>query len=123
MSGTKFNSDVDYFGYYELYLETPSFDVISLEKVKSLYGEIGYLYLTSFLKLFNNDFVLVTLIFSSLSILFKIIVSLNIVNKSSFLIILYLYLYFNTVEFIEMRWSLASGMIMFSYYLRFQHYI
>ncbi len=117
VTGTKFNSDVDYFEYYELYLETPSLDIISLENIKSLYGEIGYLYFTSFLKLFESDFVVVTLVFSSLSMLFKIVVSFNIVNKSSFLIILYLYLYFITVEFIEMRWSLASGMIILSYYL------
>lgn len=117
VSGTRFNSDIDYFEYHALYLETPSFETINLEYIKTLYGEVGYLYFTSFIKSFASDFVVVTLVFSSLSIFFKLLVSIYITNKSSFLIVLYLYLYFITVEFIEMRWSVASGMIIFSYYL------
>lgn len=118
--GTRYYSDIDYEPYIDLFNETPSLDRISFGDITRLYGEPGYLFLSSFVKYLGLGFVSLTLLFSLVSISLKILVSSKLVKNYIFLTSLYLCLHYVTVEFIELRWALASSIIILSIYFFMQ---
>lgn len=118
--GTRYYSDIDYEPYIDLFNETPSLEKIRFDDIIRLYGEPGYLFLSSLVKYFGLDFVSITLLFSLVSISLKILVSSKLVKNYTFLTSLYLCLHYVTVEFIELRWALASSIIILSIYFFMQ---
>lgn len=116
ISGFRYFSDIDYSGYYELFEDVPKINNFNYASISKLYGEPGYLFLNSLIKSVGLNFYVVTLLFSALSIGIKIFVATRFSKYSFQIITLYLCLYFIIVEFIELRWSLASSLILLSIY-------
>lgn len=109
--GGRYYSDTDYGPYVELFLDTPSIENLNFDDLQTLYGEPGYLIFSSLTKYFSLEFVFITLVFSFVSICVKTYVASRFVFNYSFVIAIYLCLHFITVEFIELRWSLSSALV------------
>lgn len=71
ISGLRFHSDVDYEPYLEIFYATPRLADLSVEDLRLLYGEAGYLIFTSAIKSSGGQFFVVTLLGSFISIFFK----------------------------------------------------
>lgn len=122
-SGFRYYSDIDYSGYYELFLEVPLIFNFSKENIYGLYGETGYLLINSIVKTLGFDFYVITIVFSMLSITIKYYVANKVTKYPIQIMALYLCLYFIIVEFIELRWSVASALVILSvYYLYCRNY-
>lgn len=114
--GLRYDSDTDFILYLELFRSTPPIDMLSFKAIKTLYGEPGYILLTSFIRYLELDFVVVTLLFSLTSILLKLYVSYKLSRYYFYVVSIYLCLSFITVEFIELRWSISSSILILSIY-------
>tara|TARA_R110001583_G_scaffold107898_1_gene256605 strand:- start:15273 stop:16373 length:1101 start_codon:yes stop_codon:yes gene_type:complete len=116
ISGMRLYSDIDFNGYIELYNHTPFLVDFNLSTVEHLYGELGYLFITSAIKSAGADFVVVTLLFSLLSIGLKSYFFFRFTDAACIGLSFYLCISFITVEFITLRWSIASSLIILGYY-------
>ena len=117
IAGLRYYSDVDYSGYLDLFENTPALHLSIFSELTYLYGEPGYLLISSLFQSMGLGFFALTLVFSFISISLKTHVVLQTVENPSVVIAFYLCLYFITVEFIEMRWSVASAIICSAFYL------
>ncbi|HFQ4975259.1 TPA: EpsG family protein [Vibrio vulnificus] len=124
LCGFRVNSDVDYGPYIGLFNETPKLTSLTREILSQLYGEVGYLYFTSVVKEIGLSFVAVTITFSTFSVITKMYFIRKFCrqNYAAITFSLYLCFCFITVEFIELRWSLASGLTALSIYYSLQNY-
>jgi len=120
VSGFRYFSDVDYAPYVDLYEQTPTIADFGKEDMRLLYGEPGYLLLTSMVKSTGAEFLAVTIISALLSIVAKSFVAYKFVKNASFAVAIYLCLSFITIEFIQMRWAVATGLMCCAYYCQFR---
>jgi len=116
VSGLRYFSDIDYAPYFDLYQNTPNLTDLRLDDIKGLYGEPGYLFFTSLMKSANAQFVVVTFIASLISILAKSFVAFKFAKNASFVVATYLCVSFITIEFIQLRWAVATGLLSLAYY-------
>lgn len=116
ISGFRYFSDIDYVPYLGLYQETPKLADLRIDDVRILYGEPGYLFFTSLMKSANAQFFVVTFLASLVSIVGKSFVAFKLVRNASFVVAIYLCLSFITIEFIQIRWAIATGFLSLAYY-------
>ncbi|PSB83910.1 hypothetical protein C5F63_17800 [Photobacterium damselae subsp. damselae] len=118
VSGLRAFSDADYLNYFNMYHLVPTLLNINLMDYRNLYGEPGYITFESFLKTIGAPFYILTICASFFSIFTKSYVIVKL-SKNVFFIILPIYLCFHfiTIEVIQIRWAIATSIIIFSYYL------
>lgn len=116
VAGLRWMSDVDYVPYLEMYDEVPLLWSFGTSEIESLYGEFGYLLATSFFRTFGVEFYFVTFLFACFSIASKAWIANRLTRFSGITLAGYLCIHFITIEFIQIRWAIASSMIMMAYY-------
>lgn len=114
--GLRYFSDIDYEPYYDLYVTTPSLFSINLKELSALYGEPGYLLISAFFKSLGMGFVSVALVSVIIAFYLKIKVLSGITSQYILAFALYLTIHFITIEFIQLRWAVASGFIVVALY-------
>lgn len=120
ISGFRWGSDVDHMDYARMFAETPSLENFNQDSIYEIHGEPGYLLLSSLVKSFGLDFVTLSLLCVIVSICLKIYVGSKFTSHASLAIVLYLCLHFVTIEFIQIRWAVASAIIIQAYYYQYQ---
>jgi len=116
IAGLRWYADVDYAGYVEMFEDTPPLHRFSSESIAGLYGEPAYLLLNSIFKSLGWDFFLLAMVGALASMALKTFVAFRISRHASLAIALYLCVHFITIEFIQMRWAVATGFITLAYY-------
>jgi hypothetical protein len=120
ISGLRWRSDVDYAGYLEIYAGTPPLSRFSLSSIAGVYGEPGYLLLSSVFKSLGLDFFVLAFLSTLASLLLKSFVFFRLSPHASLAIGLYFALHFITIEFIQMRWAVATGFIALGFYMQYR---
>ena len=121
IAGLRWYADVDYAGYVDLYDDTPPLGRFNATSIAGLYGEPSYLFITSIFRALGLEFFVLALAISTLSILLKTFVVSRMSTNASLAVALYLCLHFVTIEFIQMRWAIATGFISLAFYLQYRH--
>lgn len=111
ISGFRWASDIDYMEYYDMYIETPTLDFFDRDSIAPIYGEPGYLFFSSLFKSFGIEFPFFALICVAFAVCMKIKVAHAFTRYAAFAIYLYLCVNFVTIEFIQIRWAVATGFI------------
>lgn len=119
ISGLRWYSDIDYEPYVEMYNENPFLSEFSQDSIKDLYGEPGYLFLSSIFKTLGSEFFVLALACAFFSILLKSIVVYKLSKQASLAICLYFCLHFITIEFIQIRWAVATSLISLGFYYQY----
>lgn len=119
ISGLRWYSDVDYEPYVEMYNDNPFLSEFSRDSIRDLYGEPGYLLLTSIFKSLGTGFFILAFACAAFSILLKSIVVSKLSEHAGLAMCLYLCLHFITIEFIQMRWAVATSLIILGFYYQY----
>jgi hypothetical protein len=120
ISGLRWGSDADFLDYLGMFEETPTLRHFSPDSIQGIYGEPGYLLLNSAFRSLSLDFFVLTLACALLSISVKALVSLKLSRQASLTLALYLCIHFITIEFIQIRWAVASSLLILALYLQFR---
>ena len=118
--GLRWKSDADYLPYLEMYSELPTLSGLSIDVISDLYGEPGYLSFTSLLKTLGFKFYLVSFFFAVSSILIKTYVSLKLSLQPYLTLCMYFCLHFITIEFIQIRWAVATSLLLLGLYFQYK---
>jgi hypothetical protein len=81
------------------------------ESITPLYGETGYLFLSAIFKTLGSGFFLLAFACALCSMFLKSTVVRKMSGQASLAMCLYLCLNFITIEFIQMRWAVATGLL------------
>src|SRR5882762_2430282 len=111
IAGTRWYSDADYEPYAGMYDDNPVLSEFNQESITPLFGEAGYLFLSAIFKTLGSKFFLLAFACSVCSLLLKSTVVRKLSGQASLAMCLYLCLDFITIEFIQMRWAVATGLI------------
>jgi hypothetical protein len=111
IAGLRWYSDADYEGYADHYNDNPVISEFNQESISSLYGEAGYLFLSAIFRTLGSKFFLLAFACAFSSLFFKSTVVRNLSGQASLAMCLYLCLHFITIEFIQMRWAVAAGLL------------
>ncbi len=111
IAGLRWYSGVDYAPYVEMYNDNPLLSDLNRDSISGLYGEAGYLALTAVFKTLGLEFVLLAFACALSSLLLKSIVVYKLSRHASLALCLYLCLHFITIEFIQMRWAVATALL------------
>ena len=109
--GLRWNSDADYEGYSDLYNDTPVLNQFNQESIAPLFGEAGYLFISAAFRTLGSGFFLLAFACALSSLFLKSAVVRNLSEQASLAMCLYLCLHFITIEFIQMRWAVAAGLL------------
>jgi hypothetical protein len=109
IAGLRWYSDIDFEPYAQMYSDNPALSELSRESVSRLYGEAGFLALTAVFKTLGSEFVLLAFACALTSLLLKSVSLFRLSKHASLALCLYLCLHFVTIEFIQMRWAVASA--------------
>jgi hypothetical protein len=120
VSGLRWGSDADFLDYLGIFEETPSLRHFNPESIQAIYGEPGYLLLNSAFRSLSLDFYVLTLACALLSISVKALVSSKLSRHASLTLALYLCIHFITIEFIQIRWAVASSLLILAFYLQYR---
>lgn len=115
VAGFRYYSDTDYAPYVEIFNSLPLLFDFTLEVASEAYGEGGFLLLNSLIKTFGMPFFVVTLLAASFSITAKAYFAFKYSSSAFVILSLYFCLHFVTVEFSQIRWSIATGFILLGY--------
>lgn len=118
--GLRWNADVDYEGYALLFAETPVLSNFTPDTVSELYGEPGYLFLSSLLRSAGLGFFTLTFLCAAFAVIAKALVIQRFVRSAGIVLFLYLCIHFITIEFIQMRWAVASALIALAFSFQYQ---
>lgn len=119
ISGLRWYSDVDYEPYVWMYDDNPLLSEFSRDSIRDLYGEPGYLLLSSIFKSLGASFFILAFACAAFSILLKSIVVLKLSEQASLAICLYFCIHFITIEFIQIRWAIATSLIILGFYCQY----
>jgi hypothetical protein len=119
VSGLRWYSDVDYPLYVEMYTDNPLLRDFSRESIGGLYGEPGYLFLTAMFKSLGLGFPTLALSCAAVSLALKARVAATFSRHASLALCLYLCIHFVTIEFIQMRWAVATGFLALGFALQY----
>lgn len=119
-SGLRWNSDVDHPGYLMHFEEVPLLRDFSADSISDIYGEPGYLLLNSALRSAGLGFFFLTFLSALIAVASKAVVVHHFVRSAGVALVLYLCVHFITIELIQMRWAIASGLIALALLLQFQ---
>jgi hypothetical protein len=111
IAGLRWDSDVDYEPYTELYDDTPALSEFTQESATSLPTESGYLLFSSTFKTVGSEFFVLAFACALISLVSKAIAARALSAHASLALCLYLCLHFITTEFIQMRWAVATGLL------------
>jgi EpsG family len=111
IAGLRWYSDIDYEPYVEMYEDNPSLGGFNQESISALYGEAGYLFLSAIFKTLGGGFFLLAFACALSSVFLKSTVLRRLSGQASLAMCLYLCLHFITIEFIQMRWAVATGLL------------
>lgn len=111
ISGLRWESDVDHPGYAEMYEETPDLASFSPDSIRELHGEPGYLLVSSALKALGVEFYALSFLCALFALGAKAFVANRFTSGGSLAFCLYLCTHFITIEFIQIRWAVASALI------------
>ena len=120
IAGLRWYVDADYASYVEMYGENPPLSEFNGDSIAGLYGEPGYLFLTAIFKSFGVGFALLALTCAFFSVVLKAIVVSRLSRHASFALCLYLCLHFITIEFIQMRWAVATAFLVLGFCLQYE---
>ncbi|WP_286225649.1 EpsG family protein [Polynucleobacter sp. HIN7] len=112
--GFRYNSDIDYPGYFEIYERIPALTDLGADDFKSIYGEPLFILAGSFFKLFTSDYQLYLIILVAISIFGKAFFISKFTRYSSAAFGIYLCFHFITVEFIQVRWAVSTSLLALS---------
>lgn len=115
VAGFRYDSDTDYIPYVEIFNSLPLLFDFTLEVASETYGEGGFLLLNSLIKTLGMPFFVVTLLAASFSISAKAYFAFKYSSSAFIVLSLYFCLHFVTVEFSQIRWSIATGFILLGY--------
>ena len=115
IAGLRWFADVDYDLYLEMFGDNPILREFTPESISALYGEPGYLLVSAVFKSLGSDFVALAFTCALLSMSLKGVVVSRYAAWPSLALTLYLCLHFVTIEFIQMRWAVATGFIALAY--------
>ena len=118
IAGFRWMCDADFSGYKDLYADTPPINMFDFETMQHMYGEPGYLYITSIFKAIGAEFYVISFLCAVISISIKSFVALKLSRQSSLVISLYFCIHFITIEFIQIRWALATSLLIFAFYFQ-----
>lgn len=107
--------DADYLPYREMYQQVPTLPGMSWDAISSIYGETGYLLATSALKTAGVDYFLAFAIFAVIAVSTKYLVALRVSSAAAYVMALYLCIHYVTIEIIQIRWAIASSIIIYAY--------
>jgi hypothetical protein len=111
LSGLRWDSDADHIEYAWLYEDTPSIFDLSLDSISELYGEPGYLFVSSIFRSFGAEFYALSFLCAFFAITAKAFIAQRLVHASGLALCLYLGIHFVTIEFIQIRWAVASSLL------------
>ena len=109
--GTRGNSGADYLAYLDMFSLVPSLDNFSLDTTSQIHGEFGYLFLNSIIKTAGFEIVLLFIVIAILSIFSKFWFVFKTSSYPLLAISLYLSHYFILIEFVQVRWGAAIGLL------------
>jgi hypothetical protein len=111
IAGSRWYSDVDYEPYADMYDDNPVLSEFNQESITPLYGEAGYLFLSAIFKTLGSRFFLLAFACSVCSLFLKSTVVRKLSGQASLAMCLYLCIHFITIEFIQLRWAVATALI------------
>ena len=111
IAGLRWYSESDYEPYVEIYNDTPTLSQFNQESIASVYGEAGYLFVSAIFKSFGGGFYLLAFVCAFAAMFLKSAVVRRLSEHASLAMSLYLCLHFITIEFIQMRWAVAAGLL------------
>ena len=111
IAGLRWYSDADYAGYADLYNQTPMLGDFNQESIALLFGEAGYLFISAALKTLGGGFFLLAFGCALSGLYLKSAAVRKLSEQASLAMCLYLCLHFITIEFIQMRWAVAAGLL------------
>jgi len=115
IAGLRWYCDADYEGYAEMYNDNPTISNFTQESIGSLYGEGGYLFLSAIFKTLGSQFFLLAFACCVASLLLKSMSVYKLSTHASLAMCLYLCLNFVTIEFIQMRWAVATALLSYGF--------
>lgn len=119
-SGLRWNSDIDHPGYLMHFEEVPLLSDFSAESTSDIYGEPGYLLLNSVLRSAGLGFFFLTFLSALIAVATKAVVVHHFVRSAGIALVLYLFVHFITIELIQMRWAIASGLIALAFLFQYR---
>jgi hypothetical protein len=119
ISGLRWASDVDHLEYADMFAVNPELTNFNRESIWDLHGEPGYLLVSAILKSLGMDFVVLSVACAVFAIGAKAWVARRFAPSASLALCLYLCIHFVTIEFIQIRWAVASAFIALAIYYQF----
>jgi hypothetical protein len=116
ISGLRWASDVDHLDYADMFAETPDLANFNQESIWDLHGEPGYLLASAILKSLGMDFVVLSVACAVFAVGAKAWVASRFSPSASLAFCLYLCIHFVTIEFIQIRWAVASALVALAVY-------
>lgn len=111
LSGLRWDADVDHLEYAAIYADTPTLPDFSPESIQDLHGEPGYHLVGSLFRTVGAAFYVVSFLCALFAIGAKALVAARLVRSAAVVMVLYFCLHFITIEFIQIRWAMASACI------------
>lgn len=120
ISGMRWASDVDHPDYVEMFLNNPDLANFNSDSIRALHGEPGYLLVSALFKSIGLNFVALSVICAIFSLAAKALIAYRFSPNSALVFCLYLCIHFITIEFIQIRWAVATGLIAVALYYQFK---
>ncbi|NOR69064.1 MAG: hypothetical protein GQ532_05125 [Methylomarinum sp.] len=119
LAGLRYFVDADYENYSFIFDATPVISEFSANDITDLHGEVGFLFVLSLFKSAGVPFFIFVLFSSFVSLWGKIYFYRATVGSSALAVSLYFCLYFINIEFIAIRWALATSFIVLGFYCKY----
>lgn len=119
-SGFRWDSDVDHMEYASIFHDTPLLRDFSPEAIRDLYGEPGYLFISSVFRSLGFEFFALSFVSAAFSIISKALVIRRFARSAGLVLCLYFCVHFITIEFIQIRWAIASALIVLAFLCQYQ---
>lgn len=120
ISALRWGADIDHSEYMDMFADNPTLENFSGESIAELYGEPGYLFLSAVFKSLGIHFALLSAACALVSISLKAWIVSRFAKAAGLALCLYLCVHFVTIEFIQIRWAVASAFVALSFYLQFK---
>jgi|GEM_PF-3990289 len=118
-AGLRYFADADYSNYSFIFDSTPLISDFNANTIAGLHGEVGFLLVLSLFKSAGLDYFIFVLLSAFVSLWGKIYFYKKIVGTASLGVCLYFCLHFINIEFITIRWALATSFILLGFYCKY----
>lgn len=120
VAGLRWYSDVDYGLYVEMYHDNPTLSQFGPSTIDRLYGEPGYLFITAIFKSLDIGFHWLAFLAVVIGVAIKALVLSRVCRHASLALGMYLCFHFITIEFIQLRWAMATALIALAFYYQYR---